>query len=115
LQDFGLTVFIAGVGLNAGKAAIDSFMVSGFQTILIAVLVNIIPFGLSYLFGRYVLKYNNIAEFGAALIGSRSLGPIFGGFLDKAGNPAPIAYFTVTYALANIVLTIMGSILIYSL
>lgn len=115
LQDFGLTVFIAGVGLNAGKAAIDSFMVSGFQTILIATLVNIIPFGLSYLFGRYVLKYNNIAEFGAALIGSRSLGPIFGGFLDKAGNPAPIAYFTVTYALANIVLTIMGSILIYSL
>jgi putative transport protein len=115
IQDFGLTVFIAGVGLNAGKAIVASFMVSGLQTIMIATLVNIIPFSLSYLFGRYILKYNNIAEFGAALIGSRSIGPIFGGFVDKAGNPTPIPYFTVTYALANIVLTIMGSILIYSL
>ena len=79
---------------------------------LIGVVVTIVPLILTMLFGRYVLKYNNVAVFAGALSGARSANPAFGEVLDKAGNSIPTVPFAITYALANVFLTLLGPVIV---
>ena len=67
---------------------------------------------LAIFFGRYVLRYDNAAVFAGALAGSRSANPAFGEVLDKAGNAIPTTPFAVTYALANVFLTLLGPLIV---
>lgn len=113
IKDFGLTTFVAGVGLAAGSKALESFVHNGIEVFFVGLIVSIVPLVLTYLFGRYILKYNNIAVFGAALTGARSSSPAIGLLLERSGNFVPTVFFTITYAVANIVFTLFGPIIIY--
>jgi len=76
------------------------------------VAVTIVPLLITMVFGRYVLRYDNAAVFAGALSGSRSANPAFGEVLDKAGNSVPTVPFAVTYALANVFLTLLGPLVV---
>jgi putative transport protein len=76
------------------------------------VLVCIVPLLITLLVGRYVLRYDNLAVFAGALSGARSANPAFGEILDKAGNSIPTVPFAVTYALANVFLTLLGPLVV---
>ncbi|MDA4630521.1 aspartate-alanine antiporter, partial [Escherichia coli] len=108
LRDLGLAGFVAVVGLQSGLQAVQTIATSGLSIFLIGVVVTILPLIITMLFGRYVLKYDNTAIFAGALSGSRSANPAFGEILDKAGNSIPTAPFAITYALANVFLTLLG-------
>lgn len=112
MKDFGLAGFVAVIGLQSGYEAITTIMRSGFTLFLIGVVVTLLPLLLALPFGRYVLRYNNSAIFAGALAGSRSANPAFGSVLDKAGNSAPTTPFAITYALANVFLTLLGPLII---
>ncbi|MDR5853775.1 aspartate-alanine antiporter [Caballeronia sp. LZ062] len=112
LKDFGLAAFVAVVGLNSGLQAVVTVKQSGLTLFLLGVFVTLFPLLLTMLFGRYVLRYDNAAVFAGALSGSRSANPAFGGVLDKAESPVPTAAFAVTYALANVLLTLLGPLVV---
>ncbi|WP_250508638.1 aspartate-alanine antiporter [Caballeronia sp. GACF4] len=112
LKDFGLAAFVAVVGLNSGLQAVVTVKQSGVTIFLLGVFVTLFPLLLTMLFGRYVLRYDNAAVFAGALSGSRSANPAFGGVLDKAESPVPTAAFAVTYALANVLLTLLGPLVV---
>ncbi|MDG9949963.1 aspartate-alanine antiporter [Acinetobacter ursingii] len=112
LRDLGLAGFVAAVGLQSGLQAIQTIKESGLSLFLIGVVVTIVPLILTMLFGRYVLKYNNVAVFAGALSGARSANPAFGEVLDKAGNSIPTVPFAITYALANVFLTLLGPVIV---
>jgi aspartate-alanine antiporter len=112
LKDFGLAAFVAVVGLNSGLQAVVTVKQSGLAIFLLGVFVTLFPLLLTMLFGRYVLRYDNAAVFAGALSGSRSANPAFGGVLDKAESPVPTAAFAVTYALANVLLTLLGPLVV---
>jgi len=112
LKDFGLAAFVAVVGLNSGLQAVVTVKQSGLTIFLLGVFVTLFPLLLTMLFGRYVLRYDNAAVFAGALSGARSANPAFGGVLDKAESPAPTAAFAVTYALANVLLTLLGPLIV---
>jgi AspT/YidE/YbjL antiporter-like protein len=112
LKDFGLAAFVAVVGLNSGLQAVVTVKQSGLAIFLLGVFVTLFPLLLTMLFGRYVLRYDNAAVFAGALSGSRSAIPAFGGVLDKAESPVPTAAFAVTYALANVLLTLLGPLIV---
>lgn len=112
LRDLGLAGFVAAVGLQSGLQAIETIKESGLSLFLIGVVVTIVPLILTMLFGRYILKYNNVAVFAGALSGSRSANPAFGEVLDKAGNSIPTVPFAITYALANVFLTLLGPLIV---
>ena len=71
-----------------------------------------LPLLITMLVGRYLLKYDNVAVFAGALSGSRSANPAFGEILDKAGNSIPTTPFAITYALANVFLTLLGPLVV---
>lgn len=112
LRDLGLAGFVAAVGLQSGLQAIQTIKESGLSLFLIGVVVTVVPLILSMLFARYVLRYDNVAVMAGALAGSRSANPAFGGVLDKAGNSIPTVPFAITYALANVFLTLLGPFIV---
>ncbi|MEX3951237.1 aspartate-alanine antiporter [Paraburkholderia sp. EG287B] len=112
LKDFGLAAFVAVVGLNSGLQAVVTIKQSGITIFLLGVVVTIVPLILTMLFGRYVLKYNNAAILAGALSGARSANPAFGGILDKAESAVPTVPFAITYAIANVLLTLLGPLVV---
>lgn len=112
LRDLGLAGFVAIVGLQSGQQAVSTIAQQGISIFLIGVAVTIIPLLITMLVGRYILRYDNVAVFAGALSGSRSANPAFGEVLDKAGNSIPTVPFAITYALANVFLTLLGPLVV---
>jgi putative transport protein len=112
LRDLGLAGFVAVVGLQSGQQAVKTIIESGISIFLIGAVVTILPLIITMLVGRYVLRYDNTAVFAGALSGSRSANPAFGEILDKAGNSVPTTPFAITYALANVFLTLLGPLVV---
>lgn len=112
LKDFGLAAFVAVVGLNSGLQAVVTVKQLGLTIFLLGVFVTLFPLLLTMVFGRYVLKYNNAALLAGALSGSRSANPAFGGVLDKAESAVPTVPFAITYAIANVALTLLGPLVV---
>ena len=112
LKDLGLAGFVVVVGLSAGLQAVETIRQQGFTIFGVGVVVTVVPLVLTMLFGRYILRYDNVAIFAGALSGSRSANPAFGEVLAKAGNAIPTVPFAITYALANVFLTLLGPLIV---
>ena len=112
LKDLGLAGFVVVVGLSSGLQAVQTVKEHGLTIFGVGVVVTIVPMILTMLFGRYVLRYANTAIFAGALSGSRSANPAFGEVLDKAENSIPTVPFAITYALANVFLTLLGPLIV---
>ena len=112
LKDLGLAGFVAVVGLQSGLQAVETVREQGLTLFGIGVVVTLVPLLITMVFGRYVLRYDNAAVFAGALSGTRSANPAFGEVLDKAGNSIPTVPFAITYALANVFLTLLGPLIV---
>lgn len=112
LKDLGLAGFVVVVGLSSGLQAVQTVKQQGLTLFLVGVVVTILPLVLTMLIGRYILRYDNTAIFAGALSGSRSANPAFGEVLDKAENAIPTVPFAITYALANVFLTLLGPLIV---
>ncbi|MGJ8685780.1 MAG: aspartate-alanine antiporter [Nonlabens sp.] len=112
IQTFGLAVFVGIVGLNAGAPAFQAILKSGITLFLLGILVTMIPMIVQFFMNFYVLKIKNPVEALGVLTGSKSANPAFSSLLDKTQNATPTPTFTMTYAVANIFLTLWGPIII---
>ena len=112
LKDFGLAGFVVVIGLSSGLEAINTIKQQGLSLFLIGIVVTLLPMILAIFFGKYILGYKNAAVFAGALAGARSANPAFGEVLNKAGNATPTNSFVITYALANVFLTLLGPLVI---
>lgn len=112
LKDFGLAGFVAVIGLNSGQLAIKTLKSDGGEIFIVGLAITIIPLVLSLLVGRFILRYDNSAKFAGALAGASSATPALGAVLDKAGNSIPAGSFAITYALANVFLTMLGPLVV---
>lgn len=112
LRDFGLAVFVASVGITAGPQAVVSIKQHGLQLFLLGIGVTLIPQIITFYFSYYILRIKNPIVLLSTIAGGRSANPGFAALLEKAGNSTPVLPFTVTYALANIWLTLWGPIIV---
>jgi putative transport protein len=110
LMEFGLVVFIAGVGLNAGGGILDTLRHQGLGLIIAAAAVAALPLTLGYVFGRRVLKLDAVLLLGA-LTGAMTSGPALNLVTKEAQSSLPTLGYTGTYALASILLTLAGTLL----
>ena len=108
LRDFGLAVFVGIVGIAAGPQALVAIQKYGLTLFFLGVAVTLIPQIITFFFSYYVLRIQNPIEALACVAGGRSANPAFAALLAKAGNATPVVSFTVTYAVANVFLTLWG-------
>ncbi|PMH46040.1 aspartate-alanine antiporter [Vibrio sp. 10N.286.49.B3] len=112
IRDFGLAVFVGIVGLEAGPQAVDTIKEHGLSLLFLGAGVTLIPQVISFFFSYYVLKIKNPIEALGCVTGGRSANPAFAALMEKAGNATPVFSFTVTYAVANVLLTLWGPIIV---
>lgn len=112
LRDFGLAVFVGIVGIGAGPQALVAIEKYGLTLFFLGVGVTLIPQIITFFFSYFVLRIKNPIEALACVAGGRSANPAFAALLVKAGNATPVVSFTVTYAVANVFLTLWGPVIV---
>ena len=112
LMEFGLLLFMAGVGLQAGGGIIETFIATGPMLVLAGIAVTTIPILAGYFFGRRVLKIHPVLLFGG-ITGSMTSGASLSVVTKAAKSHIPSLGYTGAYAFANVLLTIAGSIILF--
>lgn len=111
LNDLGLSLFVACVGLSSGKAAIQALETTGLSIFFAGIILALVPIVAGALFGRYVLRMNPVLLLGA-LTGARVIPQAMTALEEDAESTTPALAFAAPFAFANVFLTIMGSIII---
>ena len=113
LQEFGLAIFIASVGLATGPQAIAQVVQHGITLPAVGICVALIPCVVMVFYGRYVLKMNPVVVCGA-ITGNLTSTPSLNGVIDAAESGTPVLGYTVSYAISNVILTFLGPVLVFT-
>lgn len=109
LKDFGLATFIAAVGLSAGPDALRLIEKFGLLLPMAGVLVSVIPAAVSLYIGRRWLRLDMPILLGA-VAGQHCSTPTIMALTNAAGNGTPVIGYTITYAISNVLLPLLGPI-----
>jgi putative transport protein len=110
LMEFGLLLFMAGVGMRAGSGILDTIAENGVLLIAAGITVTIIPIFVGYFIGSKLLKISPALIFGA-ITGAMTSGAALSVVIKEAKSPVPALGYTGTYAFANVLLVIAGSLI----
>ncbi|BAF71861.1 aspartate:alanine exchanger family transporter [Sulfurovum sp. NBC37-1] len=110
LMEFGLLLFMAGVGMRAGSGIIGTLQQNGLTLVIAGICVTIIPILVGYFVGRRFLKISPALIFGA-ITGAMTSGAALSVVIKEAKSPVPALGYTGTYAFANVLLVIAGSLI----
>lgn len=110
-DSFALTVFVAVVGIQAGPSFIGGIQSVGLPLIAGGVVIPLVSLLLAAVFGRYVLKLNNVILCGA-LAGADTSTAAFGAVADVAKSNIVTLGYTITYAVGNVLLTVWGTVIV---
>ena len=111
LIDLGLGGFVASIGLASGPAAWTAIQAHGPMLLMVGVVVTLTPMVVGTLFAHRVLHMNPVIVCGA-LAGAMTVDAAVTGCCDVAESQTPVLGVAVPYAIANIVLTVLGPIIV---
>jgi putative transport protein len=107
LEDLGLNVFVAVLGLNAGAGVITAISQGAVGPILVATLiVGFVPPVAAWLLGRRVLGMNEALLMGA-VAGARCNSPGMRAAQEATRSTVPAISYPATFAISNIVFTLL--------
>ncbi|MEA3434005.1 MAG: TrkA C-terminal domain-containing protein [Campylobacterota bacterium] len=110
LMEFGLLLFMAAVGMRAGSGIMETLQQNGFVLVAAGICVTIIPILVGYAVGHKILKISPALIFGA-ITGAMTSGAALSVVIKEAKSPVPALGYTGTYAFANVLLVIAGSLI----
>ena len=108
LMEFGLLLFMAGVGINSGSGIVEIIQSAGIKLIIAGVMVTSIPVFIGYFFSTKILKLNPVEALGG-VTGSMTSGAALRVLTDAAKSNVPSLSYTGAYAFANVILTLAGT------
>jgi len=111
LSDLGLGAFIASIGLASGPAALAAIQAHGLLLLAIGMAVTLTPLVIGTLFAHRVLGMNPVIVCGA-LAGAMTVDAAVMGSCEVAESQTPVLGVAVPYAIANVVLTVLGPIIV---
>jgi len=111
LKDIGLATFIACVGLASGPQALTLIKQYGVTLPLMGVAIALVPALISLFVGHKLLKFDAPVLLGA-IAGQQCSTPALSAVQNAAGNTTPLLGYTITYAISNVVLPLMGPLIV---
>jgi putative transport protein len=108
--DLGLNAFIGVVGLAAGPSAWNAIKETGVGLLIAGGFATMIPPFVGLYVGK-LMKMEPVVLIGA-LCGARSANAAIGAVNEAAESSAPAVGFTVPYAIANVLLTVWGPVIV---
>jgi putative transport protein len=111
IEDLGLNVFVAIVGLNSGMGVIRAAQQGAMTPILVGTLiVGFVPAVIAWVIGRRVLRMN-VALLLGAVAGSRCNSAGMQAAQETTHSNVPALSYPVTFAISNIVLTLLSYVM----
>lgn len=111
MNQMGLNVFIAAIGLGAGPAFVAGLKVAGLSLLLWGAVATTVPLIAALYLGRYVFRFDPALLFGI-VCGARTTTAAIDMVIGRAGSPVPGLGYTVAFAVANPTLTICGMVIV---
>lgn len=111
LNNMGLNMFIAVVGITSGPSFITGLKEVGVSLFFVGALATTIPLIAGLLLGRYVFKFHPAITLGCTA-GSRTTTAALGAVQDAVESETPALGYTVTYAIGNTLLIIWGVVIV---
>lgn len=111
LNNVGLNMFIAVVGITAGPSFVTGFKEVGVSLFVIGALATTIPLIAGVLMGRYLFKFHPAITLGCTS-GARTTTAALGAVEDAVESQTPALGYTVTYAVGNTLLIIWGVVIV---
>lgn len=110
-REFGIVLFFAAVGLDAGAKFFETvFSVTGLQWLLAGACVTVLPLVVIGIFARMVLKMN-FMELSGLLAGSMTNPPGLAFATNIAGSDAPTVAYATVYPLTTLLRILSAQVL----
>lgn len=107
MNNLGLNMFIAVIGLDAAPSFMPGIREVGWGLLAGGVIATTIPVCVGLLLGHKVFRFNPALTMGC-VAGTRTCTAALGAVQDTLGSTLPAMGYTVTYAVANIMLVVWG-------
>lgn len=107
MNNLGLNVFIAVIGITAAPSFISGIKEVGFTLLIVGAVGTLIPLLTGLWLGQKVFKFNPAITLGCCA-GTRTCTAALGAVQTTLGSSLPAIGYTVTYAVSNILLVIWG-------
>lgn len=111
LNNVGLNMFIAVVGISAGPSFIQGLKEVGPMLFIIGILATSLPLLLGLILARYVFHFHHALALGCTA-GARTTTAALGAIQEAVGSETPSLGYTVTYAVGNTLLIIWGVVIV---
>lgn len=111
LNNVGLNMFIAVVGISAGPSFIQGLKEVGPMLFIIGILATSLPLLLGLILARYVFHFHPALALGCTA-GARTTTAALGAIQEAVGSETPSLGYTVTYAVGNTLLIIWGVVIV---
>lgn len=107
LNNLGLNMFIAVVGITAAPTFVSGIKEAGFMLFVAGIIATTLPLVIGVWMGDKIFKFHPAITLGCAA-GSRTTTAALGAIQDSLGSTVPALGYTVTYAIGNTLLILMG-------
>ena len=111
LNNVGLNMFIAVVGISAGPSFVQGFHDVGISLFLVGAAATTLPLIIGLLLARYLFKFHPAIALGCCA-GARTTTAALGAIQDAVESETPALGYTVTYAVGNTLLIIWGVVIV---
>lgn len=111
LNNAGLNVFIAIVGISTGPSFVKGFQEVGWSLFLVGAFATSLPLIGGILIGRYLFRFNPALTLGC-VAGSRTTTAALGAVEETIESDVPAMGYTITYAIGNTLLIIWGVVIV---
>lgn len=107
MNNLGLNMFIAVIGIQAGPSFISGFSQVGPMLFVIGIICTSLPLIIGIILGDKVFKFHPAINLGCNA-GARTTTAALGAVTDSLQSSLPAMGYTVTYAIGNTLLILMG-------
>lgn len=111
MNNVGLNVFIAIVGISTGPTFIRGFQEVGWSLFIVGAVATSIPLISGIFIGKYIFKFNDALTLGCCS-GSRTTTAALGAVEETLESTVPAMGYTITYAIGNTLLIIWGVVIV---
>jgi putative transport protein len=109
-MELGLLLFMANVAIAAGEGIVETIKSIGLVLALCGVVITLSPAIVCFVVGRYAMKMNGAILVGA-IAGGMTSTPSLNRITKLAKSSVPTLGYVGTYAFANVLLAVAGTII----
>ena len=111
LNNLGLNMFIAVIGITAGPSFISGLKDVGFMLLFAGIIATTLPLLIGIFMGAKIFHFHPAITLGCCA-GARTTTAALGAIQDSLNSTIPAMGYTITYAIGNTLLIIWGVVLV---